>query len=305
MKIDIANGKTGKTLLTVDVSKADSILDIKKIHIQQKSYLYPTRICYKTSLKEKPLGDEVKIADLETFTDGSVLYFKDLGPQIGWATVFLAEYIGPIFMYLIFFLSRNCTWIYADAKKGAPMTCMQQLACACYVGHYVKRVLETIFVHRFSKATMPIGNLFKNCTYYWGFSGLISYFINHPLYTLPASEIQIYVGLSIYLFGELGNLSTHLAFKNMRPAGSKTRVIPVPNGNPFTLLFNLVSCPNYSYEVLSWVGYAVLTQTFFAGLFAVVGGAQMLQWAMAKHRNYKKEFETYPKNRKAMIPFIA
>ena len=67
----------------------------------------------------------------------------------------------------IFFLSRNCTWIYADAKKGAPMTCMQQLACACYVGHYVKRVLETIFVHRFSKATMPIGNLFKNCTYYW------------------------------------------------------------------------------------------------------------------------------------------
>eukprot|EP00116_Pleurobrachia_bachei_P012050 sb/3472312/ len=57
------------------------------------------------------------------------------------------------------------------------------IACAMYVGHYVKRVLETIFIHRFSKATMPIGNLFKNCSYYWGFSAFISYFVNHPLYT--------------------------------------------------------------------------------------------------------------------------
>ena len=27
--------------------------------------------------------------------------------------------------------------------------------------HYAKRLLETIFVHRFSNATMPIMNLFK------------------------------------------------------------------------------------------------------------------------------------------------
>ena len=29
------------------------------------------------------------------------------------------------------------------------------------VGHYAKRLLETVFVHRFSNATMPIMNLFK------------------------------------------------------------------------------------------------------------------------------------------------
>jgi len=303
MKIDIANGKTGKTLLTVDVTKTDSIGDIKKLHIQQKPYLYPTRISYKISLKDKPLSDDAKIGDFEQFTDGSVLYFKDLGTQIGWGTVFLAEYIGPIFVYLIFYTARSCTLIYPDGK-GAPMSNVQNLACAAYVGHYVKRVLETIFVHRFSKATMPIGNLFKNCTYYWGFSAFISYFVNHPLYTPPGCEAQVFVGLSVYLFGELGNLSTHIAFKNMRPAGSKTRVIPVPNGNPFTLLFNLVSCPNYTYEMISWLGFSIMTQTFFAGLFTVVGGAQMCQWAIGKHKNYKKEFDTYPKNRKAMFPFL-
>lgn len=303
MKIDIANGKTGKTVLTLDVTKSDTILDVKKKHIKENTRLYPSRVCYKLSLKEKVLGEEVKIGDIDTLTDGSVLYFKDLGPQIGWATVFLAEYIGPIFVYLIFYISNSCSWIYPD-NDGSAHNDVQILACICYVGHYVKRVLETIFIHRFSKATMPIGNLVKNCTYYWGFSALISYFTNHPLYTEPSTNTQVYIGFSVYMLGELGNLSTHLAFKNMRPAGTKVRVIPMPNGNPFCFLFNLVSCPNYTYEVVSWIGFTVLSQTFFAGLFALVGGGQMLQWAIGKHRNYKKEFKDYPINRKAMIPFL-
>lgn len=33
------------------------------------------------------------------------------------------------------------------------------------------------------------------------------------------------------------------------PLGSKTRKIPYPTKNPFTWLFLLVSCPNYTYEV--------------------------------------------------------
>ena len=42
-------------------------------------YLYPSRICYKLSLKDKAMSDDVKIGDIETLTDGSVFYFKDLG----------------------------------------------------------------------------------------------------------------------------------------------------------------------------------------------------------------------------------
>ncbi|GLD62953.1 very-long-chain enoyl-CoA reductase-like isoform X1 [Lates japonicus] len=31
------------------------------------------------------------------------MYFRDLGPQLGWTMVFLAEYIGPLLTYLLFY----------------------------------------------------------------------------------------------------------------------------------------------------------------------------------------------------------
>ena len=36
--------------------------------------------------------------------------------------------------------------------------------------------------------------------------------------------------------------------------------IPMPDSNPLTNLFHLVSCPNYTYEVLAWAAFTAMTQ---------------------------------------------
>ena len=50
----------------------------------------------------KGLKDESTLKDLNV-NSGAMLYFKDRGTQIGWSTVFMAEYAGPLCVYM---------WIY-------------------------------------------------------------------------------------------------------------------------------------------------------------------------------------------------
>jgi len=43
--------------------------------------------------------------------------------------------------------------------------------------------------------------------------------------------------------------------------GTKERRIPQATSNPFTALFHFVSCPNYTYEVGSWLSFSFMSQS--------------------------------------------
>lgn len=300
MEIQIYNTKTSKPLGTVEnLSPTSTIKDVKK-GVQKLSKTHPDRQSIRLDARGKSLKDEETLKSLG-LKNGSILYVKDLGPQIGWITVFLAEYAGPLFIYLWLYTRP---WIfYGDFAGLSSSHTVVHIAAACWTIHYAKRILETLFVHRFSHATMPMTNLFKNCSYYWLFTVYVAYHVNHPLYT-PPCILQVYGGLAAFLISELGNLSVHVALRNLRPPGTTVRRIPVSTSNPFTVLFNFVSCPNYTYEFFSWVAFTIMTQCLPAGLFALAGMYQMTVWAIGKHRNYRKEFPNYPKQRKAILPFL-
>lgn len=301
MQIEVINVAGSKLVCVVeDLSASSSVKDVKDaVYVQRKKY-YQDRQSLRLEPRGKSLKDEETLQSLG-LKNGDKIYLKDLGPQIGWATVFLAEYAGPLVIYLLIY---QRPWIfYGDAGNESSVHLTAHIAAACWTFHYGKRLYETVFVHRFSHATMPFFNLFKNCSYYWLFTAYVAYHVNHPQFTSPPL-IQVLVGLGGFLLSEIGNFSIHVALRDLRPPGSKERKIPYPTDNPLTKLFNLVSCPNYTYEFFSWFFFTVMTQCLPAGLFAAAGLYQMSVWAIGKHKNYKKEFPDYPKNRKAILPFI-
>ncbi|OXA41790.1 probable very-long-chain enoyl-CoA reductase art-1 [Folsomia candida] len=300
MEIEICSA-SGRVITKLPVYASSTVGDVKgKIH-QAKKGPYPGRQMLRLEAKGKALDDKSTLADLG-IKSGGKLFLKDLGPQIGWITVFLSEYAGPLAIYMWIYTRP---WIfYGDKAASKPYAQVVHIAAACWGFHYAKRLLETIFVHRFSHATMPIMNLFKNCGYYWGFAAYVAYHVNHPLYTAPSYDIQVYVGAALFVLSELGNLSIHVALRNLRPPGTTERRIPYPTSNPFTALFKYVSCPNYTYEFYAWLSFTVMTQCLPAGLFTIAGMYQMTVWALGKHRNYKKEFAKYPRGRKSIIPFV-
>ncbi|KAG8132672.1 hypothetical protein E2320_010518, partial [Naja naja] len=229
----------------------------------------------------------------------ATLYFKDLGPQIGWTMVFLIEYTGPLFIYFVFYL--RMPFIYGQDDRFTsgrhPVVnflkrfylAVSSLACICHSFHYIKRLIETIFVHRFSHGTMPLRNIVKNCFYYWGFAAWLAFYINHPLYTPPYyGQKQVNFALIMFLTCEAGNFSIHVTLR------SKTCKIPYPTKNPFTWLFYFVSCPNYTYELGTWIGFTIMTQCVPVGLFTLLCFIQMTVWAKDKHYTYIREFKDYP-----------
>ncbi|MBN2159936.1 MAG: DUF1295 domain-containing protein [Spirochaetes bacterium] len=74
----------------------------------------------------------------------------------------------------------------------------------------------------------------------------------------------------------------------------------IPHGG----LYRFVSCPNYLGEIITWIGWAVLTWSW-AGLFFVVWtAANLIPRAVSNHRWYREKFPDYPKERKAIIPGV-
>ncbi|PBC31679.1 Trans-2,3-enoyl-CoA reductase [Apis cerana cerana] len=299
MEIQILTAKSSKLIANVSVKSNTTIQEIKEELFKLKKAPHIHRQSLRLDAKGKALPDSETLKNL-SISNGGKLYFKDLGPQISWKTVFLVEYAGPLILYLWIY---QRPWIFYGDITKSKVDDKIHVAAICWSIHYAKRLLETLFVHRFSHATMPLRNLFKNCSYYWIFAMYVAYHVNHPWYTAP-KQFQFLVGLVTFVLCELGNLSIHLALRDLRPAGSTVRKIPVPTNNLFTLLFNFVSCPNYTYEIGSWIGFTIMTSCLPAGFFTIAGAYQMTVWAIGKHKAYKREFPQYPKTRKAIIPFV-
>ncbi|KAM8929980.1 very-long-chain enoyl-CoA reductase-like, partial [Pelodytes ibericus] len=301
-QVEIRDWKTKKQLCYLDrVEPSISVGEIKVMFHKCYPKYYPARQSIRLDPRGRSLNDEEILQDLPVGST-AILYFKDMGSHFGWTMIFLAEYSGPLFVYFLFYF--RLPFFYDLAFTSSPHSVVH-LACCCHSFHYIKKLIETIFVHRFSYGTMPLKSMIKNCFYYCAFASWFAYYINHPLYTPPYfGKKQIGFSLIAFLICETGNFSVHVTLNNLRPEGTRGRRIPYPTRNPFTWLFFFVSCPNYTYEFGSWISFTVMTQCTPVGVYALISFIQMTIWAKEKHYKYTKDFKDYPRFRTSIVPLF-
>ncbi|CAG9465160.1 unnamed protein product [Pedinophyceae sp. YPF-701] len=286
--------RNGKEVVAggVAVPAGGTVQDLIDAIFKAKKRLHPTR----QRLSLPPAPEQTRGAVLEAgkklsdygLRDGSVVQVKDLGPQVSYRGVFFWEYFGPMVIYPLFFYFADK--IYPALGLPAPELQQQQfLAMAYWVFHFAKRILETFFVHKFSNATMPVANLWRNCSHYWLAGAYVGYFINHPSYTAaPLAQVQAL--LAAALVCQLGNLTCHVMLARLR-SGGKTGY-----QKPTGFLFDFIACPNYTCEIWGWLLFTAATRTLTAGVFALAGALPMIDWALKKYKRLRKQFgDDYPK----------
>lgn len=106
------------------------------------------------------------------------------------------------------------------------------------------------------------------------------------------------IGASLFFFGMAINWHADAVLRGLRRPGET--VYKVPNGG----LYRWVSCPNYLGEVVEWTGWAVATWSLAGAAFAFWTAANLVPRAVSHHRWYRDTFPDYPRERKAVIPFV-
>ena len=204
--------------------------------------------------------------------------------KLGW---FIQEIISPLSLFIFYFLSiknfeNKIVWFFL----------------LIWISHYIYRSI--IFPLRMGKnssripmlvilsaVTFNIVNGFIN-GYYLGTTNY-----NNTYYL----EYNFIIGLFFVIIGFYINFksdNTLIALK------AKNKGYLIPEGN----MYNYISCPNYFGEMIEWLGFSIMTLSPPAFIFFIWTVANLFPRALATHKWYKEEFNNYPKQRKAIIPFI-
>lgn len=125
---------------------------------------------------------------------------------------------------------------------------------------------------------------------------LAKYFI----FNKNAQHIVFFIlGFIIFALGMAINIHSDWLLRNLRGPGESGHKIPQGG------LFNRVSAANFFGEIVEWLGFALMagfslpSVAFLCFTFANIGSR-----GLHHHNYYLKNFDNYPKNRKAVIPFI-
>ena len=210
-----------------------------------------------------------------------------INARLGW---FIMEL--PVILVFSYFFFRG------DALKTLPVFLFYSL----FMLHYVQRVFIYPLRIREKHKKMPllivILAVFFNCCngffngYWFGYLNGFHY-SNDWLFGW-----KFILGFCLFIIGMYLNIASDQRLINLRNGSKKEYSIPYGG------LFNYVSSPNLLGEIIEWTGWAVMCWCLPALAFAFWTFANLVPRALDHHRWYKKQFNNYPEERKAIFPFL-
>jgi len=194
--------------------------------------------------------------------------------------------------------THNTVSYFGAAVSYALWSPKQDLPMVCWLAHFGRRTIETLFVFDFSQADIPIIDSVQEFAYYWGFAAWVS---NSVRGNESYSWVHL-LGAILWLGCEYANYSCHVTLASLSHRKAKGIVHRVASG-PF--LFSEVTMPHYLFEVTSWVGFNILTDFTLAGIiFNLVGAFIMTCWAVQKHEKYNASGPALTYRQTPIFPFF-
>jgi len=117
--------------------------------------------------------------------------------------------------------------------------------------------------------------------------------------TVELSKQYNLYGLILFAVGMIGNMHSDYYIISLK---RKHKGYQIPKQG----LFLWVSAPNYLCEIIEWFGYVIFMKFSIASIaFWTYTVSNIGPRAFQNHRWYQNTFkDDYPKNRKALIPYV-
>lgn len=184
--------------------------------------------------------------------------------------------------------------LYFSARNYlATANAIQWIVLAAVFIHFAKRVLESLFLHKYSGVaglltTILIASFYSTAAY------LIGWLNANPI---PAVDLWFVVGIVLFLFGIAANFYHHKLLADLR---KNSLDYFIPKGG----LFEFVVCPHYLFEIITWLGIALLSRHLAAWLILLFIIDYLSARSIRTLKWYHDKFSDFPKDRKAILPFI-
>lgn len=172
---------------------------------------------------------------------------------------------------------------------------------ALWVAHYTNRSLIFPFRTRTRGKTMPLVIALFAVIFNLVNGSLNGYYLSNFKAQYSAdwlTDPRFIIGAVMFAAGVIINMRSDRRLLRLR----KTR----GNGYkiPYGGLFRYVSCPNFFGEIVEWTGFAIMVWNPAGLAFALWTVFNLLPRGLDHHKWYRRTFPDYPKERKAVVPFL-